>query len=67
MPVSFTAPMRTAPVLSLIHIFSLDTLDPALFAKITARDEFAAVQAGIHAALESGIPVKLNCVPQRCV
>ena len=29
---------------------SLDTLDPALFAKITARDEFAAVQAGIHAA-----------------
>ena len=43
---------------------SLDTLDPTLFAKITARDEFAAVQAGIHAALESGIPVKLNCVPQ---
>ena len=43
---------------------SLDTLDPALFAKITARDEFAAVQAGIHTALESGIPVKLNCVPQ---
>ena len=43
---------------------SLDTLDPALFAKITARDEFAAVQAGIHAALERGIPVKLNCVPQ---
>ena len=43
---------------------SLDTLDPALFAKITARDEFAAVQAGIHAALESAIPVKLNCVPQ---
>ena len=43
---------------------SLDTLDPALFAKIMARDEFAAVQAGIHAALESGIPVKLNCVPQ---
>ena len=43
---------------------SLDTLDPALFAKITAWDAFAAVQAGIHAALESGIPVKLNCVPQ---
>ena len=43
---------------------SLDTLDPALFAKITARDAFAAVQAGIHAALERGIPVKLNCVPQ---
>ena len=43
---------------------SLDTLDPALFAKITARDAFAAVQEGIHAALESAIPVKLNCVPQ---
>ena len=43
---------------------SLDTLDPALFAKITARDEFAAVQAGLQAALESGLPVKLNCVPQ---
>ena len=43
---------------------SLDTLDPALFAKITARDEFAAVQAGLRAALESPLPVKLNCVPQ---
>ena len=43
---------------------SLDTLNPETFAKITARNEFAAVQAGIHAALESGIPVKLNCVPQ---
>ena len=42
----------------------LDTLNPETFAKITARNEFAAVQAGIHAALESGIPVKLNCVPQ---
>ena len=39
---------------------SLDTLDPALFAKITARDEFAAVQAGIHAALESGIVQKVQ-------
>ena len=43
---------------------SLDTLAPALFAKITARDAFAAVQAGLQAALESGLPVKLNCVPQ---
>ena len=31
---------------------------------ITARDEFAAVQAGLRAALESPLPVKLNCVPQ---
>lgn len=43
---------------------SLDTLDPETFRRITARDEFAAVQNGIRAALESGLPVKLNCVPQ---
>ena len=43
---------------------SLDTLSPEVFARITARDEFANVMAGIHAALESGLPVKLNCVPQ---
>lgn len=43
---------------------SLDTLDPAVFRHITARDEFAAVQAGLRAALESPLPVKLNCVPQ---
>ena len=41
---------------------SLDTLDPALFAKITARDEFAAVQAGIHAALGDG-PAVYYTVP----
>ena len=43
---------------------SLDTLRPEVFRQITAQDEFAAVQAGLQAALESGIPVKLNCVPQ---
>ena len=43
---------------------SLDTLRPEVFRQITARDEFAAVQQGLQAALESGIPVKLNCVPQ---
>ena len=43
---------------------SLDTLDPAVFRRITARDEFAHVMEGIRAALASGIPVKLNCVPQ---
>ena len=43
---------------------SLDTLRPEVFRQITARDEFAAVQAGLQAALESGIPVKLNCGPQ---
>ena len=43
---------------------SLDTLRSEVFRQITARDDFAAVQAGLQAALESGIPVKLNCVPQ---
>ena len=43
---------------------SLDTLRPEVFRQITARDEFAAMQAGLQAALESGISVKLNCVPQ---
>ena len=32
--------------------------------RITGKDELAAVQNGIRAALASGIPVKLNCVPQ---
>ena len=43
---------------------SLDTLRPKVFRQITARDDFAAVQAGLQAALDSGLPVKLNCVPQ---
>ena len=43
---------------------SLDTLRPEVFRQITARDDFAAVQAGLQTALESGLPVKLNCVPQ---
>ena len=43
---------------------SLDTLSPETFQKITARDGFSTVQQGIRAALKSGIPVKLNCVPQ---
>ena len=43
---------------------SLDTLRPEVFRQITARDDFSAVQAGLQAALESDLPVKLNCVPQ---
>ena len=43
---------------------SLDTLDADVFRCITARDEFTHVMESIRAALESGIPVKLNCVPQ---
>ena len=43
---------------------SLDTFHPETFRRITGKDELAAVQNGIRAALASGIPVKLNCVPQ---
>ena len=43
---------------------SLDTLRPEVFRQITARDDFAAVQAGLQATLQSCLPVKLNCVPQ---
>ena len=43
---------------------SLDTLRPEVFQRITARDEFSHVMEGLRAALDSGIPVKLNCVPQ---
>ena len=43
---------------------SLETLRPEVFAQITARDEFSHVMEGIRAALASGLPVKLNCVPQ---
>ena len=43
---------------------SLDTLRPEVFQSITARDEFSHVMEGLRAALDSGIPVKLNCVPQ---
>ena len=43
---------------------SLDTLSPEVFARVTSRDALPAVLAGIHAVLESGLPLKLNCVPQ---
>ena len=43
---------------------SLDTLDADVFRRITARDEFDHVMEGVRAALASGMPVKLNCVPQ---
>lgn len=56
-------PVLLAAGLDSVNI-SLDTLSPETFRNITARDEFSAVQEGIRAALESGIPVKLNCVPQ---
>lgn len=45
---------------------SLDSLDPATFARITRRDRFAETWAGIEAAWERGFrPLKLNCVVLR--
>ena len=45
---------------------SLDTLDPAGFARITRGGKLERVLAGIEAAVSAGLtPVKLNCVVQR--
>jgi cyclic pyranopterin phosphate synthase len=47
---------------------SLDTVDPATFARITRRDRLADVQAGLRAAVAAGIgPVKINAVLLRDV
>jgi cyclic pyranopterin phosphate synthase len=60
---SLAAPLRDAGVDS-VNI-SLDTLDPALYRRITGG-EVSAVHAGIRAALSSGFArVKLNCVLMR--
>ncbi len=41
---------------------SLDTREPALFARLTRRERLADVLAGIAAAKAAGLRVKLNCV-----
>ncbi len=41
---------------------SLDTLDKQRFARITRRDQMDRVLAGLDAAVDAGIKVKLNCV-----
>jgi cyclic pyranopterin phosphate synthase len=46
---------------------SLDTLDPERFAAITRRGRLADVLAGITAAREAGIAVKINMVAMRDV
>ena len=43
---------------------SLDTLSAQTFTHITGVDALGQVRQGIDAVLASGIPVKLNCVPQ---
>jgi cyclic pyranopterin phosphate synthase len=44
---------------------SIDTLDAARFAEITRGGDLGRVSAGIHAALDVGLEVKLNTVPLR--
>jgi len=46
---------------------SLDSLRPEVFADITRRDALARVLAGIDAAEETGMPVKINMVVMRGV
>jgi cyclic pyranopterin phosphate synthase len=41
---------------------SMDTLDPALFARITRGGDLSQVQAGIAAAQAAGLDVKINAV-----
>ncbi|MDR2302721.1 MAG: radical SAM protein, partial [Deltaproteobacteria bacterium] len=44
---------------------SLNTTDPAIYAKMARREAFSEALAGAHYAKSLGIPVKLNCVPVR--
>ncbi|YAL81879.1 GTP 3',8-cyclase MoaA [Dermacoccaceae bacterium W4C1] len=47
---------------------SLDTVDPEVFKRLTRRDRFADVEAGLAAAAEAGLtPVKVNAVAMRGV
>lgn len=46
---------------------SLDTWKADVYRAITGRDELGRVLESIDRTLEAGIPVKLNCVPQRGV
>lgn len=42
---------------------SLDTLDREQYAALTGRDELPQVLAGLRAALDAGLPLRLNAVP----
>lgn len=46
---------------------SLDTMDPAIFAKLTGRDALGEVLNGIDAAAGAGLAVKINTVALRGV
>lgn len=44
---------------------SLDTLDRAAYEAITGRDALPKVLSGLQSAIESGLKIKINCVPLR--
>ncbi|KWV94667.1 GTP 3',8-cyclase MoaA [Erythrobacter sp. AP23] len=46
---------------------SLDTLDPARFARLTRRDAFEQVMQGIEAARSAGLAIRVNAVAMRGV
>lgn len=58
----YAKPLRDAG-LHRVNI-SLDTMDPVRFRQITRLGNLSDVLSGIDAALETGFPVKLNCVIQ---
>lgn len=59
-------PLLTAAGVERINV-SVDTIDAALFARITRRGDLAQVLAGLDAAAAAGMQVKLNCVVQKGV
>ncbi len=60
------APRLAAAGVARINI-SLDTLNPATFARVTGADLYQEVRRGIDACLTAGIRVKLNAVAMRGV
>ncbi len=53
-------PLRTAG-LDVVNV-SIDSLDPERFRAITRGGDLGAVLAGVHAALDAGLEVKINAV-----
>ncbi|MDO9631138.1 MAG: GTP 3',8-cyclase MoaA [Humidesulfovibrio sp.] len=60
------APRLAAAGVARINI-SLDTLNPATFARVTGQDLYHEVRRGIDACLAAGLRVKLNAVAMRGV
>lgn len=60
------APRLAAMGIDSVNI-SLDTLREDTFQKIAQRDLFREVWKGLMTAIEAGLRVKVNCVPQRGV